>query len=274
MAAPSSDYNVAALGKGLRVLSIFSEQRRQIRAVEAAELTNLPVPTVFRLLKTLEAEGYVEQLPDSRFVPTAAVLRLGYAALRTVDVVDASEHPLRRLADVTGETVNLGVLMDIGVLYLRRITGGSLVTANVQVGSVLPAASTSMGKVLLAHLPGKELQGRLRRLDYDALEGPNAIKNPRGLRKALETVREQGWAAQDEELAAGIRGVAVPVRDETGSVVAAMNVAVNAAQWSADALLERSLSPLRAAAEETSARLGYATRAELGSIGVPTPLPA
>ena len=248
-------YLVSALAKGLRVLSTFSEQRRELRLVDVATLTGIPTPTVFRLLRTLESEGYVEQLDDGRFRPGPFVLTLGYAALQGQDVVQAAQLPLRRLADQTAETVNLGVLVGTSVLYVARIKNSDLVTANLQVGSTLPAAGTSLGKVLLAALPDPELDARLAQVDLAACHGPYAARSLPQLRHRIGEVREQGWALQDEEVAHGLRSIAAPVHDR-GGVVAAVNIAVPASRWTRDELLERFLPPLLDTARDVSRRLG------------------
>lgn len=252
-----STYYVSALAKGLRVLSALSEQRRELRLIDVAEIVRLPVPTVFRLLKTLETEGYVDQLRDGRFRPAAAVLGLGYAALQGQEVLQAATVPLQQLADATSETVNLGVLVGVNVLYLARIKNTDLVTANLQVGSMLPAACTSMGKVLLACLDDDAREAKVRELDLGACRGPGAITSMKQFRAQLTEVRARGWALQDEEVAHGLRSISAPVRDATGQVVAAVNLAVQASRWTVAELVERFLEPLTAAAANASRRLGY-----------------
>ena len=124
---------------------------------EICDRTGIPMPTAFRVVATLEEGGYLERLPDGSIRPGVAVLLLGSAALRGSSLVQLSEQPLRHLAEESGETVNLGVLVGDQVLYLARLRNSDLVTANIQVGSTLPAAYTSMGKLLLAYLSDAEL---------------------------------------------------------------------------------------------------------------------
>jgi IclR family pca regulon transcriptional regulator len=93
------------------------------------------MPTAFRLVATLASEGFLERLPDGVVRPGAAVLTLGFAALHGLDLVQTSAVILRELARETQQTVNLGVLSDDEVLYLVRLYGNALVTANVTVGS-------------------------------------------------------------------------------------------------------------------------------------------
>src|SRR4051794_41037769 len=100
-------YRIEALAKGLRVLSVFSEREPALRMADLVERTGLPMPTVFRVMSTLEEEGYVERLSDGLYRPDARVLTLGFAALQSLDLVQTATGPLHRLMETTGETVNL-----------------------------------------------------------------------------------------------------------------------------------------------------------------------
>src|SRR5439155_13002071 len=120
---------------------------------EIARRVGLTTPTTLRLLNTLRILGYVEQsAATKKYRPALAVLRLGYAAIAGLGLREVALPYLQRLSERTGETVNLAVLAGSEVVYVERIKRTELITANVHVGSRLPAYSTSMGKVLLAHL--------------------------------------------------------------------------------------------------------------------------
>ncbi len=224
--APSR-YRIEALAKGLDVLRLFDESATSLKLREISDRTGIPMPTAFRVVATLEEGGYLERLPDGSIRPGVAVLLLGSAALRGSGLVQLSEQPLRHLAEESGETVNLGVLVGHQVLYLARLRNSDLVTANIQVGSTLPAAYTSMGKLLLAYLSDAELVMMLAGHDFDADAGPNAARSLDELRERLALIREQGYALQDQEVAAGLRSVSVPVfgRD-SATPAAAINMAV------------------------------------------------
>ncbi len=258
-AREAGSYTVEALSKGLRILALFSERRSQLRLSEIVALTGLPMPTAFRLVATLESEGYLERLPDGAVRPSAAVLTLGFAALRGLDLVQTSSVILGQLFAQTKQTVNLGILAQDRVVYVARLQSESvLVTANVTVGSTLPAIVTSMGKVLLADLSDEDVRGRITARSFDGPWGPNAVRTPAALRKELARVREAGYALQDEELASGLRSIAAPVRQNDGRAVAAVNVAVPAREFSVDDLLARIRDPLLAACAQISRRLGNA----------------
>src|SRR6202035_1138657 len=150
--AGQPDYRVEALAKGLRVLSVFSERRPTWRITDIATEVSLPLPTAYRIVMTLTSEGYLEHLPSGEYRPGVRVLTLGTAALRSLDLVELATPRLQELANATGETVTLAVLTGDQVLYLVRLRNSDLVTANIRVGSLLPAVHTSIGKLLLAFL--------------------------------------------------------------------------------------------------------------------------
>ncbi len=254
----TSPYTVEALAKGLRILALFSERRPVLRLTEIVALAGLPMPTAFRLVATLETAGYVERLPDGAIRPSAAVLTLGFAALRSLDLVQTSGLILRELFERTQQTVNLGVLSHDQVLYVTRLQSDTaLVTANVTVGSTLPAVVTSMGKVLLAYAPPGEFDARITAASFAGAFGPKAIGSVAALEAQLVKVRSDGYAVQDEELASGLRSIAAPVRHADGRVVAAVNVAVPASRFTVRQLIAHVREPLVSACAEISHRLGW-----------------
>ena len=120
-AKTGSRYRIEALAKGLDVLRLFDESVTSLKLREICDRTGIPMPTAFRVVATLEEGGYLERLPDGSIRPGVAVLLLGSAALRGSSLVQLSEQPLRHLAEESGETVNLGVLVGDQVLYLARL---------------------------------------------------------------------------------------------------------------------------------------------------------
>ncbi|MFE7272588.1 IclR family transcriptional regulator [Streptomyces sp. NPDC057623] len=250
-------YRIEALAKGLRVLAMFSERRPALRVSDLVEQTGIPMGSLFRIVATLESEGYLEQLPDGRYRPDSKVLTLGFAALQGLDLVQTATGPLQTLSDNTGETVNLGVLSGDQVLYLVRLRNSELVTANIQVGSTLPAVYASMGKVLLAYLDGGQLDALLRPESFVEGAGPHAVRSRTALDQQLALIRERGYALQDQEVAHGLRSIAAPVRDQSGKVVASVNVAVQAVGYDVERLLNEFKQPLLDTCAEISLRLGH-----------------
>jgi IclR family transcriptional regulator, pca regulon regulatory protein len=251
------EYRVEALAKGLRILSLFTEQQPTWRIADIVAASGIPMPTVYRVVMTLVAEGYLEHLPDGRYRPGVRVLTLGSASLRSLDLVELATPQLRELAASTGETVNLCVLSGDRVLYLVRIRNSDLVTANIQVGSTLPAVHTSIGKLLLSYLDDADLKARVTPDSFGRGYGPNAKESLEELLAELPAIRAQGWATQDEELAFGLRSVAAPVRDGSGRVVAGANIAVQARDWSAQRIARELRPRIAQACRGISGLLGY-----------------
>jgi IclR family transcriptional regulator, pca regulon regulatory protein len=237
------EYRVEALAKGLRLLSLFDEQRPTWRVSDLAAVSGLPMPTVYRVVMTLTAEGYLDHLPNGDYRPGVRTLTLGGAALRSLDLVALATPRLQRLGEATGETVNLAVLTGDRVLYLVRLRNSDLVTANIQVGSTLPAVHTSIGKLMLANLDEADLRDRIGDSSFPGQHGPNAKVSLDELRQELAQIREQGWALQDEELAHGLRSVAGPIVGAGGRMIAGVNVAVQARDWSTQRIV-RELKPV------------------------------
>ncbi len=251
------EYRVEALAKGLRILTLFSEQRPTWRISDIAVAAGMPLPTVYRVVMTLTSEHYLEHLPNGDYRPGVRVLTLGTAALRSLDLVELATSRLQALAQASGETVNLGVLTGDQVLYLVRLRNSDLVTANIQVGSTLPAVHTSIGKLLLAYLDDSELGQRVDAASFATNHGPNAKVSLDELRGELVQIRHDGWALQDEELAFGLRSVAAPVFDRTGRAIAGANVAVASRDWSSQRIVRELRPMVLATCDEISGLLGY-----------------
>jgi IclR family transcriptional regulator, pca regulon regulatory protein len=251
----SNRYRIEALAKGLAILRLFDESTVSLRLREICDLTGIPMPTAFRVVSTLEEDGFLDRTPDGGFQPGLSVLTLGSAALRGSSLVQVSERPLRELAAASGETVNLGVLLGDQVLYLARLKNADLVTANVQVGSTLPAVYTSMGKLLLASLSPEELSERLGDNPFRTNAGPNAVTTRAELDSRLAAIRGQGYAIQDQELAQGLRSVSVLIYGHGGEPVAAINIAVASSRHDLDSLRNDLLPKLQATATDISLRL-------------------
>jgi IclR family pca regulon transcriptional regulator len=127
-----------------------------------------------------------------------------------------------------------------------------LIALRVEIGTHFPAVQTSQGKILLAALPADQVPAVVSQPSRSGLP-PYIGWSPDQMRDELSEVRARGWALADEELAPGVRSVAVPVRDGTGAVRAAMNVTVHAAETTTQRLLHDYLPLLLTTAGEISA---------------------
>jgi IclR family pca regulon transcriptional regulator len=242
---------VEALARGLDVLAGFGPAHRAMSLTEVAHTAGLARPTARRLLLTLEELGYVRST-SAGFELTPKVIDLGMAYVGSLGLWDVARPHLVRLVERTGESSSMAQLDGSDIVYVARVPVPKIIALRVEIGTRFPAAQTSQGKVLLAALSPAELEAVLAEPSRSGLP-PYIGRSPEQLRDELAEIRARGWALADEELAPGVRSVAVPVRDRDGTVRAAMNVTVHAAQTSAETLLHDHLPQLLRTAGDVSA---------------------
>jgi IclR family pca regulon transcriptional regulator len=251
-----------SLERGLAILSAFKPAQPVLGISELARSLGLNRATTHRYVATLAALGYLEQDVSSRkYRLGPRVVDLGLAAIDSMELREISAPHLRELSDQSGHTVNMAILDGVDIVYIERVRstrpGQREIDLNLHIGSRLPAYCTSLGKVLLAYLPPEELRRVLSETTL-ARRGPNTITDRAALLKELAAVREAGLAVNNEELAYGLRSIAVPVRSQAGEVVAAINLAAHRSMVSSvDDLTARLGSLLERTANEISGRIGY-----------------
>ena len=246
---------VEALARGLDVLACFDDQHPRLSLTEIHNRTKLPRPTARRLLLTLAELGFV-RVEEGQFALTPKVLTLGMAYVGSLGLWDVARPHLEALVAQTGESSSMAQLDGADIVYVARVSVPKIITLRVVIGTRFPAVQTSQGKVLLAALEPATLAATLAEPSRSGLPTAPPPASPRdlaALEDELRTVRARGWALADEELAPGIRSVAVPVRDGCGEVRAAMNVTVHAAETSVATLVDEHLPRLIRAAGDVSA---------------------
>jgi IclR family pca regulon transcriptional regulator len=240
---------VESLARGLDVLRCFDATHRSRSLADVAAATGLARPTARRLLLTLQELGYV-RAADGAFWLTPTCLTLGTAYVASLGLWDVARPHLEALVARTGESSSMAQLAGSDIVYVARVSVPKIIALRVDIGTLFPAPVTSQGKVLLAALSAAELDDVLAVPSRSSV-APVEVSRER-LDAELTQVRARGWALADEELAPGVRSVAVPVRDCAGVVRAAMNVTVHAAETSTDTLLDQHLPKLLRTAGEVS----------------------
>jgi IclR family pca regulon transcriptional regulator len=242
---------VEALARGLDVVASLGTTSQPMSLREVADEAGLARPTARRLLLTLIELGYV-RMEQGAFTLTPRVLDLGMAYVGALGLWEVARPHLEALVGQTGESSSMAQLDGGDIIYVARVAVPKIITLRVEIGTRFPALVTSQGKVLLAALDSDALTATLREPSRSGLP-PLLPRDPATVSAELETVRARGWALADEELAPGIRSVAVPVRDGAGRVRAAMNVTVHAAETTIATLVEDYLPTLIRAAGDVSA---------------------
>jgi IclR family transcriptional regulator, pca regulon regulatory protein len=231
---------VEALERGLEVIRALGRAPDGLSLSQVAGAAGLPRPTARRALVTLEMLGYV-RAEERVFRLTPRVLDLGCAYVSSLGLWDIVRPHLHALVRRTGESSSMAQLDGSEIVYVGRVAVPKIITIAVGVGTRLPAASTSMGRVLLAFMAPADRRAALAAPPRGEVRAA-AVPSRRELDVLLAQVREQGWAIVDQALAVGVRSVAVPLRDHEGGTVAAVNICVHAAEHGTDEL-ERELLP-------------------------------
>jgi len=186
---------------------------------------------------------------DGRFFSlTPRILRLGYAYLSSASIPARLQPFLENISEETGESSSAAMLDGDEIVYIARSATRRIMSIGLGVGSRLPAYCTSLGRALLAYQPEAEIEAYLDRVSL-APRTRFTITEAEKLRAVLLAVREQGYAAIDEELELGLRSIAVPVRPENGSVKIAINIGTQAVRYQTAEMVERFLPVLKAASQ-------------------------
>jgi IclR family transcriptional regulator, pca regulon regulatory protein len=231
---------VRSLARGLDVIKAFGPDNPQMTLSEVARATGLTRAAARRFLITLAELGYVRC--DGRdFSLRPKVLELGYAYLTGLSLNEVAAPHLEDLVAHTRESSSVAVLDGEEIVYVARVATKRIMTASISVGTRFPAYATSMGRVLLAYLPDDQLGTYLNNAHLELIT-KRTLTDAERLRELLRSVRAQGYAMTDQELEEGLRSAAVPLRDASGVVVAAMNVSVHASRVTMDEL-RRNLVP-------------------------------
>ncbi|HEX5567570.1 MAG TPA: IclR family transcriptional regulator [Streptomyces sp.] len=208
--ATPSGGGVQSLERAFDLLERMADAGGEVGLSELSAGSGLPLPTIHRLMRTLVACGYVRQQPNRRYALGPRLILLGESASRLLGTW-ARPH-LARLVEGTGETANMALLDGDEVVYVAQVPSRHSMRMFTEVGRRVLPHSTGVGKALLAHLPAEEVRALLARTGMPAAT-ERTITSPEVFLAALERVREEGYAVDDNEQEMGVRCVAVPVPD-------------------------------------------------------------
>jgi DNA-binding IclR family transcriptional regulator len=255
MSARRDAYRVPGLERGLRVLQLFDRAHAQLAAPDIARRLGAPRSTVFRLVHTLEALGFLERAGTAwRLGP--AVLRLGFEYLASLELTDLARPFVERLRDETGLAAQCAVRDGREVVIVVRAHPPSAFSSNVNVGTRMPAHATALGRAFLADLPDEELAALYPEPKLQVY-GPQTPRSRAELRRILREDARRGYALSEAFFEPGISAIAAPVRDASRRVVAVISVSVFQPRIEPRALRERLIKRTLATAAEISARLDY-----------------
>ncbi|MBL8688427.1 MAG: IclR family transcriptional regulator [Rhodospirillaceae bacterium] len=253
-AGDGAAYMAATLAKGLDVLEALSEVE-EIGLTELGRRIDISGPTLFRLLATLAASGYVQK-SGSRYRLTLKSWEVGSKAVRRLKLRDLVRPRAERLAERSAESAHLAVLQGTGVVIIDKVEAVQPVRVDTYVGQRAPAHCSATGKAMLAFLPDDRVEevigGSLERYTE------RTVVDRAKIRRELAQVRTRGYATNKGEWRADVSAIAVPLLDHAETVVASLSLTMPTQRFTEDAIRKSFLPALEEAAAAISADLGRA----------------
>lgn len=257
MKREKANYLIQSVTHALDILESFTRSEKELGVTELSKRLGLHKNNVFRLLATLEHRGYIEQNKENenyRLGPRT--LQLGSVFIEQRECRRQARPILERLAAESGETAVVAVLRSTRVVFMDGVETDRTVRAVSRVGSMLQAHCTAVGKAQLAYLPADEIER-----SYGATDLPTAaartLRSREELMEELNTVRQRGYAVEDEECDVDVRGVAAPVRDFAGNVIAAIGILAPASRLTPERITGAAAAQVVEAARTLSSRIGH-----------------
>ncbi len=246
---------VQSIERVFDILELLSHEPNGLNLTKVGTNLGLHKSTVHRLLMVLKKRGYIEKEDDSgRYRLGPGFVELASLLLNSIELKTEAEPFLRRLSQITGQTVFLATLQDKEAVYLEKVEQFNSIRKYSVIGQRRPLYCTSLGKALIMDKSKEELKELFKDIPFQKYT-PKTHGSLTVLLKDLETCAKRGWALDDEEFEPETRCLSAPIRDYRGMVVAAVS-----AVWSTfnKEITFESMTPhVLEAAQEISRRLGF-----------------
>lgn len=217
-------FMIQSVDRTLSILQCFIDDRRPLGVSEIARKLGLNKSVVHRLMLTLQAHGYLQQLKNTdKYMIGPKAFELGSVFTNSTNLLDEGKKVLIELVDRTGLTAHLAILDKASVLYLVNVEPDHLKYLFGAVGQRRPVYITALGKCLTAWLPEERIAQVLEGCSFEKLTD-HTIDSPEAFLRELERVRQTGFAVDNEESGYGARCFAAPIRNKDGDVIAAISI--------------------------------------------------
>lgn len=258
---------IQSIERSIAILRSFTEVEPELRVTELAQRLDLHKSTVSRILATLQKGGLVGQNPESgEYRLGLGLISLAGVALGRLDVRGVAQPYLNNLVAFTQETVNITVIEGHECVNIERARSPQPIRYEGWIGRRTPLHCTAAGKVLLAHLPTEERSVRLALplLAYTS----KTLTDGEILEDNLSQIRRQGYAIVHEEFEDGFSGIAAPIFNHEGQVVAAVTVSGPTYRMG-PGTVEDFIDPLQETSHTISAEMGYGPRNSVEEVTIP-----
>ena len=242
------------LARGLDLIKSFDHDTPKMTLSEVARKNAMSRASARRFVLTLENLGYLIKVGDG-FQLSVNILDLSSQYLLNLDFIQVITPFMREVSQKLGKACSAGILNGPDIVYVARIPSQQqILSVNLNIGSNLPAFCTSMGRVLLADLSDADLDEYLRKVELHSYT-EKTVKDISQLAKIILQVRQDGFSIVDQELEMSLRAIAVPVHNNFGKVVCAMNVGVPVGQVKMNEVISTYLPVIKEAAEKAEQSL-------------------
>ncbi|MEP7453674.1 IclR family transcriptional regulator [Phyllobacterium sp. SB3] len=210
----SGKQETGTLGKAISVLDIIANSSEPLRFTDVLQHSDQPRGTLHRQISNLIEEGFITVNRDNSYGLGLRLLQFASKAWAGNEFRNVAAPHIQKLHEATGETVHLGILRDVEVIYLDKIESRQNIRMVSQIGNTAPAFCTGVGKAALSGLPDDELRERIKRIEFRRYTA-NTLADADALLAEIGTIRNTGNAYDREEHEMGIACVAAPILSPT-----------------------------------------------------------
>lgn len=243
--------------KVFTIIEFLADQQEPIKLRDIAKNLNMNASTVLRFISSLEKMGYIVQSSSSlKYSLTMKICSIAHKVILNNNIRDFASPFLKSLSRIFGESSCIAIEHEMQVVYIGTQEGpDQMLTTLKRIGNVAPMHCTGVGKLLLLNYSNADLER------YIAIKGlpkltENTITTLPALKEELYTIKKQGYAFDNEECEIGARCIAVPIRDYTSRVVAALSVMGPVVRMN-DSRIFENLQYLLDASSQLSKTLGF-----------------
>ncbi|MFJ4046060.1 IclR family transcriptional regulator [Microbacterium sp. NPDC089987] len=244
-----SGSGVQSVERVFELLELVTDAGGDVTLSELASSTDLPLPTIHRLLRTLVSLGYARQLPNRRYALGPRLIRIGEGASRQFGAL--ARPQLKTLVDQLGESANMAVLDGNMIVYVAQVPSLHSMRMFTEVGRRAHTHDTGVGKAILAQLPDDTVRGIVTRAGMPT-PTEHSIGDVDSLIAELDRIRERGYAIDDQEQEIGVRCFSMAVPDAPTPTAVSVSGPISRVD---EAFGERAVPMLRTAAQAISAEL-------------------
>jgi len=218
-----SPHIIQSLDKGLYLLEVVEQANRPVTLGELWSKLQWDKATIHRLLATLERRGYLLRDQGTKQYTLGLKIYALYNSLKSnLDIQRISKPYLPELAEATGESAHLAVVVERNVVFIDRFSSSEMLSVNTQIGAREPMYCTALGKAYLAYCDNATLE-QLYTYPLEAYT-QRTVTTVAQLKRQLELIRGKGYAVDDEEYIDGIRCVAAAIFNEFSTPIAMIGV--------------------------------------------------